>query len=382
MTGTNVAPMSLTTSGPTNDGQPSSQPPIDLLAATGALIDIPSVSHYEQVIATHLEARLHAVPWLEVHRVGDNLVARTNAGHSSRLLIGGHSDTVPVNGNDQAFFEGDRVYGLGAADMKGGLAVLMALAEHVEHTAVDVTYLIYAREEVAIAHNGLREVLAERPDLLADIDVAILGEPTSALLEAGCQGTMRHKLTLRGQRAHTARAWMGTNAIHRLAAVLTTIAAYEPRRPLIDGCEYHEALQAVFVDGGVAGNVVPDEVTLTIGHRFAPDRSADAAEAHVWETIAPHMTDGDTLERTDLSVGAMPGLNHPLLQSLIARNRLDVKAKLGWTDVAFFAERGIPAANFGPGDAPLAHTQGEWVSRASLDQAYSALFNLLAFGIS
>jgi len=322
------------------------------------------------------------VPWLEVHRVGDNLVARTNGGHPSRLLIGGHSDTVPANNNDGAIFEGDLVSGLGAADMKGGLAVLMALAENVEHTAIDVTYLIYACEEVAITHNGLREVFAERPDLLNDVDVAILGEPTSALLEAGCQGTMRHRLMLRGQRAHTARAWMGTNAIHRLAAVLTTIAAYQPRRPLIDGCEYHEALQAVLVDGGVAGNVVPDEVSLTIAHRFAPDRTADDAEAHVWETIAPHMADGDTLVCTDLSIGAMPGLNHPLLQSLIARNGLEVKAKLGWTDVAFFAAHGIPAANFGPGDAPLAHTHGEWVSRSSLNQAYKALFNLVTFGIS
>lgn len=381
-TGTTVAPMSLTSSDPSSGAPRSSQPPIDLLAATGALIDIPSVSHHEQVITTHLEARLRSVPWLDVHRVGDNLIARTEGGHGARLLIGGHSDTVPVNENDTAIFEGDRVRGLGAADMKGGLAVLMALAEHVEPAAVDVTYLIYAREEVAIVHNGLREVFAERPELLTDVDVAILGEPTSASLEAGCQGTMRHQLTLRGQRAHTARAWMGTNAIHRLAAVLTTIAAYEPRRPLIDGCEYHEALQAVFVEGGVAGNVVPDHVTLTIGHRFAPDRSADEAEAHVWETIAPHMADGDTLERTDLSVGAMPGLNHPLLQSLIARNRLEVKAKLGWTDVAFFAERGIPAANFGPGDAPLAHTQGEWVNRDSLDRAYGALFNLLNYGIA
>lgn len=374
--------VSLSSTDPYGAAHPSSHPPVDLLAATGALIDIPSVSHNEQLITGHLEARLRTVPWLDVQRVGDNLVARTNFGHGARLLIGGHSDTVPVNDNDVAVFEGDRVRGLGAADMKGGLAVLMALAEHVMPVAVDVTYLIYAREEVAIIHNGLREVFAERPELLSDVDVAILGEPTSALLEAGCQGTMRHQLTLRGQRAHTARAWMGTNAIHRLAAVLTTIAAYEPRRPLIDGCEYHEALQAVFVDGGVAGNVVPDEVTLTIGHRFAPDRSADEAEAHVWETIAPHMTDGDTLELTDLSVGAMPGLNHPLLQSLIARNGLEVQAKLGWTDVAFFAARGIPAANFGPGDAPLAHTQGEWVSRDSLNRAYGALFNLLTFGVS
>ena len=236
--------------------------------------------------------------------------------------------------------------------------------------------MLYAREEVAIAHNGLRELFAERPDL-CQADAAILCEPTSSEFEAGCQGTLRMKLTLRGARAHTARAWMGRNAIHRLADVLTAIAAYEPRQPVIDGCHYHEALQCVFVDGGVAGNVVPDAVTLTIGHRFAPDRSGAEAQAHVRDLLAPFVEADDTLELTDLSVGALPSLGHPLLAGVIERNGLPVNAKLGWTDVAFFAERGIPAANFGPGDAPLAHTKGEWVSRDSLNRAYQVLNDLL-----
>lgn len=349
----------------------------DLLTATADLISIRSESFHEQELVAHLEQRLRVVPWLEVTRVGDNLVARTDLGRGQRVLIGGHSDTVPANGNTEPSFDGDRVAGLGATDMKGGLAVMMALAESVSEPAVDVTWLIYAREEVAAEHNGLREVFSARPDL-CETDVAILCEPTSALLEAGCQGTMRMKLTLRGARAHVARAWMGRNAIHRLGPVLTKIAGYEPRLPVIDGCEFHEALQCVLVEGGVAGNVVPDEVVLTIGHRFAPDRTAAEAEAHVRGVIEPLLDTGDDLLLTDVSNAAAPSLTHPLLAAMIERNNLSVSAKLGWTDVAFFAERGLPAANFGPGDAPLAHTAGEWVSRESLERAHAVLFDLIS----
>jgi len=348
----------------------------DLLNATADLISIKSESFHEQEIVEHFESRLRAVPWLETSRVGDNLIARTNLGRERRILIGGHSDTVPANGNETPIIEGDRVTGLGATDMKGGLAVMMGLAEMVAEPAVDVTWLIYAREEVAIKHNGLREIFAERPDLL-ETDAAILCEPTSAELEAGCQGTMRHKLTLRGERAHTARAWMGRNAIHRLGDVLSEIAAYEPRRPVIDQCQFHEALQCVFVEGGVAGNVVPDATTLTIGHRFAPDRTAEEAEAHVRSIVEPFMQEGDEMVLTDCSNPAAPSLRHPLLAAMIGRNDLPVNAKLGWTDVAFFAERGIPAANFGPGDAPLAHTKGEWVSGPSLERAFAVLHDVL-----
>lgn len=350
---------------------------MDLLTATADLISIRSESFHEQELVAHLEQRLAAVSWLDVTRVGDNLVARTELGREHRVLIGGHSDTVPANGNETPVVENEVVTGLGATDMKGGLAVIMALAETVAEPVHDVTWLIYAREEVAIKHNGLREIFSERPDLCAT-DMAILCEPTSSVLEAGCQGTMRMKLTLRGARAHTARAWMGRNAIHRLGAVLSTISDYEPRQPVIDGCHFHEALQCVFVEGGVAGNVVPDEVVLTIGHRFAPDRSGEQAEAHVRSIIEPLIEDGDELTLTDMAHPAAPALTHPLLAGLIDRNGLAVNAKLGWTDVAFFAERGIPAANFGPGDAPLAHTAGEWVSRDSLDAAYGVLHDLIS----
>jgi succinyl-diaminopimelate desuccinylase len=215
--------------------------------------------------------------------------------------------------------------------MKGGIAILLELARAIEEPAMDVTYVLYAREEVAIVHNGLREIAATRPDLLEG-DVALLGEPTRGAVEAGCQGTMRIEVELLGARAHTARPWMGRNAIHRLGGLLDLVESYAGRRPIIEGCEYREALQAVYVEGGVAGNVVPDRAMIRLNHRFAPDRTADEAEAHVRELLAPVLADGDTIEMVECSPAARPGLDDPLLQALIERNGLEVRAKLGWTD--------------------------------------------------
>jgi succinyl-diaminopimelate desuccinylase len=352
----------------------------DLLAMTAELVDVPSESFHEQEIVARLEDRLRAVPWLEVDRVGDNLVARTRLGRPTRVLLGGHTDTVPANDNLGSRIDGDTLWGLGAADMKGGLAVLLALAERVAEPAVDVTYLLYAREEVALVHNGLRELVEERPDLL-EADLALLGEPTAGTVEAGCQGTMRFEPEVTGQRAHTARPWMGRNAIHRLGEVIEVLARYEPREPVIQGCRYREALQAVRVEGGVAGNVVPDSATLVFNHRVAPDRTLAEAEAHVRDLLAGVLEDGDSLEVVDAAAPAPPALDSPLLASMIGRHDLQVHAKLGWTDVAFFAERGVPAANFGPGDATLAHTRDERVDRAALDACFEVLHRVLSTGI-
>lgn len=357
----------------------TSLPAGDLLALTAALVNIASVSHHEQSIVAALEPELRSLGHLRVERIGDNLIARTDLGRDRRIVLGGHTDTVPPNENGTARLDGDRLHGVGSSDMKGGIAVLLELARTVETPAVDVTYVLYAREEVAIEHNGLREIAASAPELLAG-DVALLGEPTLGAIEAGCQGTMRLEITLRGSRAHTARPWMGDNAIHRLGDVLAIVSSYQPRRPLVEGCEFHEALQAVHVEGGVAGNVVPDRAMVRINHRFAPDRSAAEAEAHLRELLAPALADGDTVELVDASPGARPGLDDPLLRALIERNGLEVRAKLGWTDVAFFAERGVPASNFGPGDATLAHTRDEYVERDWLERTYDALEDLLIRG--
>jgi len=351
----------------------------DLFALTAALVDVPSESYSEELITDLIEADLRQTPHLSVERVGDNLVARTQLGHSRRILLAGHTDTVPANDNAGARVDGDVLWGLGAADMKGGVAVMLTLARTLTEPAVDVTYVFYAREEVDAADNGLLEVAKARPDLL-QADVALLGEPTAGAVEAGCQGTMRLKVMLAGERAHTARGWMGRNAIHRLAEVLAAVSTYEARRPVVEGCEYREGLQAVAVSGGVAGNVVPDAATLTLNHRFAPDRTPEQAEEHVRRLLESVLDASDTVELTDMAPAASPGLGDPLLAGLIRRTGAPVRAKLGWTDAAFFAARGVPASNFGPGDPRLAHTAGEHVHRDELVSVHAALEGLLIDG--
>ncbi len=277
----------------------------DLLARTAELVDIPSVSHHERAMADHVEGRLRPVPGLVVDRVEDNVVARTTLGRGVRVVLAGHIDTVPANGNERARIDGDLLWGLGAADMKSGLAVMLELATTVTAPAVDVTYVFYQCEEVAREHNGLSHLMAVRPELLAG-DVAILGEPTGARVEAGCQGVLKLAVTMGGDRAHTARPWMGVNAIHRLGPVLDRIMAFEGREPVIDGCRYHEALQAVAVTGGVAGNVVPDSAVLSLNHRFAPDRTPAEAEAAVRTLLAPVIDArrGDQIAVTDQAPAA------------------------------------------------------------------------------
>ena len=240
--------------------------------------------------------------------------------------------------------------------------------------------MLFRSEEVAAEHNGLRRLFAERPDLMQG-DVALLGEPTNGDIEAGCQGIVRFWLSLKGVRAHTARPWMGRNAIHRLGDVLAVLQAWPGREPVVDGCRYHESLQAVRVDGGVAGNVVPDLARVLIAYRFAPDRNADEAMQYVLGLLAGCLEADDDITMDDVSQAAQPGLSHPLLRTLVERNGLEVRAKLGWTDVARFAEHGIPATNFGPGDATLAHTRDERVEREPLERSYAALRDLLERGV-
>jgi succinyl-diaminopimelate desuccinylase len=355
--------------------------PGDLLRLTAQLVDIPSESHQEAALVDWLERQLRQLRWLTVERIGQNLVARTTLGRAHRVILAGHTDTVPANGNERARIEGDTLWGLGATDMKGGLAIMLALAATIPEPVVDVTYVFYAGEEVAAVHNGLGHLFRDRPDLLTG-DLALIGEPTGGDLEAGCQGTLRLEVTLQGIRAHTARPWMGRNAVHRLGPLLAAVDSYEPRRPVIDSCEFREALQAVAVSGGVAGNVVPDRATVTLNHRFAPDRSAAEAEAEVRRVLAPFLEDGDTAELVDVAGAAHPSLLNPLLAAFVGRADLSVRAKLGWTDVARFAEHGIPAANFGPGEPTLAHTAEERLERAPLEWCFRVLGAVLSQGLA
>jgi succinyl-diaminopimelate desuccinylase len=353
--------------------------PTDLLQKTAELVSVASESFEEGPIVARIETELRSHAHLETERVGDNLVARTTLGRPHRVVLGGHTDTVPANGNAEARLEGDTLWGVGSADMKGGLAVMLELAGRHVDPPVDVSYVFYAREEVAAEHSGLGELVRQRPDLLTG-DVAILGEPTGGEVEAGCQGSVRVRVTLAGQRAHTARAWMGRNAVHRLGALLATLDSYEPRQPVIEGCAYHEALLAVAVSGGVAGNVVPDEARVDIAHRFAPDRDPASAEAHLRDVLRPFLEPGDEVQVMDVAEAAMPAVAHPFVAGMIEREGLEVRAKLGWTDVARFASLGVPAVNLGPGDATLAHTADEHVERASIDKSFRVLDAAISSG--
>ncbi|HXZ62751.1 MAG TPA: succinyl-diaminopimelate desuccinylase [Acidimicrobiales bacterium] len=351
----------------------------DLLAATADLMAVPSVSGDEGPLADRVERALRACAWLEVTRLGDNVVARTALGRAQRLVLAGHLDTVPPDGNATPRVEGDTVWGVGASDMKGGLAVLLDLATSVEDPAVDLTWCFYACEEVDRARSGLLEVWHRRPELLAG-DAAVLGEPTDALVEAGCQGTMRVRITLRGTRAHTARPFTGRNAVHRLAPILERVVGWEGRSVILDGCTYPEQLQVVGIEGGVAPNVVPDEARVTLNHRYAPDRRRAEAEAFLHGLLDPFLEprSGDTWEVLDAGDGAPPSLDQPLLRALVERSGHPPRAKVGWTDVASFWEHGVPAANFGPGDPLLAHHPDERVTASQLAEARQTLRAVIA----
>ena len=350
----------------------------NLLAAARDLMAVPSPSRGEGALADVVEEALRACPWLDTERVGDNVIGRTTLGHGQRLVLAGHLDTVPANGNQEPRLEGDTVWGLGASDMKGGLAVMLDLATTVRRPAVDVTWCFYAREEIGREDSGLLQLWQERPDLLAG-DAAILGEPTGALVEAGCQGTMRVRVTLRGIRAHTARPFAGRNAIHRLVPLLQRVAEWTGREVVLDGCTYAEQLQAVAVEGGVAANVVPDEARLTLNHRYAPDRGGKEAGAFLLDLLEGtwDLESGDTWEVLDTGDGAPPSLGHPLLHALVEKSGAAPTAKVGWTDVASFWEHGVPAANFGPGDPLLAHHPDERVTATQLVRAHQVLHALI-----
>ena len=346
----------------------------DLLGLTAALVDVPSVSHHEKPLADAIEGRLRRAHGLTVERIGANIVARTERGRDRRIVLGGHLDTVPANGNDGARVDGDTLHGLGSADMKGGLAVMLRIAELVSDNGGndDLTFVFYECEEVADEFNGLRHLFTERADLVAG-DLAILMEPTANNVEAGCQGTLHVTAHFAGERAHTARPWMGRNAIHRVADVLARIADYEPETVAVDGLSFREALQVVRIEGGVANNVVPDACVLTVNRRFAPRYSIDEA----YEQVAALLEGADRIELVTASPAGPPNLTDPVVAEFVASVGVPVGPKLGWTDVARFAGHGVPALNFGPGDPTIAHTAGEYVERSSLDRAYSGLARFL-----
>jgi succinyl-diaminopimelate desuccinylase len=347
--------------------------PVEL---TRVVCDIPSVSGDEKHLADAIFDAISALDHLEVFRDGDTIVARTNLGRAQRVVIAGHIDTVPINGNvptKDADIDGQPfIWGRGTVDMKAGVAVQLVLAAELVEPRVDITWMWYDHEEVDADLNGLTRLARRRADLFAG-DFAILGEPSNGEVEGGCNGNLRAVVRTHGVRAHSARAWIGENAIHKAAPILARLADYEPQSVAVEGLVYREGLNAVRINGGVAGNVIPDLCEVEVNYRFAPSRDASAAEAHVREVFS-----GFEVDVVDVAVGARPGLDAPLAQEFLAAVGAQPRPKYGWTDVARFSALGVPAVNYGPGDPHLAHHDEERVPVAQIEAVEQGLRAWLA----
>lgn len=343
----------------------------DVVELTRQICDIESVSGNETQLADSIQAALSQYAHLEVLRDGDAVVARTNLGRSSRVVIAGHIDTVPVADNLPVKFlpmEREQVlWGRGTVDMKAGVAVQLKLAATVAEPNTDVTWIFYDHEEVEASKNGLGRLARNHPALL-NASFAVLCEPTGAQVEGGCNGTMRVEIKTHGVKAHSARPWMGKNAIHATAEILTILANHKTDEVEVDGLVYRESLNAVLISGGIATNVIPDAATITVNYRFAPSKSVAQAEAHLRDIFA-----GFDLTVTDSAAGARPGLDRPEAIRFVEATGTTAKPKYGWTDVARFSELGVPAVNYGPGDPSKAHADDENVPVSQIYACESGL---------
>ena len=336
------------------------------------LCNIPSESGQEGRVANAIEQLLaDRAPHLRVLRDGDAIIARTELGRDTRVLIAGHLDTVPINGllpvSDSVHPETGEpmLRGRGTVDMKSGVAVQLALAIELDAPALDITWVWYDHEEVEEELNGLGRLVQNHRALL-DADLAVLGESSNGCVELGCNGTITVRATFHGRRSHTARAWKGINAIHRAGRLLQFLHDYQPERPEVDGLEFREGIQAVRCSAGVAANVVPDVAEVDLNFRFAPNRTPAEAEQLLREICF----DADKFEVLDVATGSHPSRYAPGVAKLVSTLGLPVRAKLGWTDVARLSSLNIPSINFGPGVPTLAHTDDEEVSVAQIVQAW------------
>jgi succinyl-diaminopimelate desuccinylase len=348
----------------------------DVAELTRQLCDIESVSGNEAQIADAIEQALAPFSHLSVVRDGNAIVASTKLGRAKQVVIAGHIDTVPVAENlptKLMSFEREQViWGRGTVDMKAGVAVMLKLAAEITDPAFDVVWVFYDQEEIEASKNGLGRLVKNHPELIKG-SFAILCEPTSATIEGGCNGTMRVEISLSGIKAHSARPWMGSNAIHKIGGVLNILNAYIPEEIDVDGLVFRESLNAVLVSGGIASNVIPDSATVTVNYRFAPSRSIEQATDYLKTVFADY-----ELRVIDSASGARPGMNSPEAQAFVAAVKASVSPKFGWTDVARFSEMGIPSVNYGPGDPNKAHADDENVPASHIYACEAGLRNFLA----
>ncbi len=351
---------------------------IKLIKLTEQLIDIPSVSFSEGRIADFIFEFLSECSHLKVQRIGNCIIAENIVdGREATVCLAGHIDTVPPNNNDKSHYSDQKLYGLGAADMKGGIAVMLKLAVNLVKPHFNLKFIFYPCEEVDNKHNGLRQLHEADLNYLS-CDSAILLEPTNGIIEAGCQGVVKLKILVKGKRSHSARPWMGLNAIHRSYKVIQGIADFKENRPIVDSLEFRETFQAVLVSGGIATNVVPDESVITASYRFAPNKNSDEAVEYIKNYLGLFIESslGDKIEVLDVADAAYPGISNPILNRIVSVTK-EVRPKLGWTDVAFFSKLNVPAINFGPGDSSLAHSEDEYVTDVQLCNVYDSLFKSL-----
>lgn len=339
------------------------------------LCQIPSPIGEEEAICTAVTDRLKKVPLAcAIRRYGNSIVVPLTRGTGGpHVALVGHLDVVRTSHDGPARIEGDTLFGAGASDMKAGLALMMDVAERGERPKVDLSLVFYAREEGPFAENELGPVLEQDPEL-AKVAVAMCLEPSDNRLQLGCAGSLQATVSFRGRTAHSARPWQGENAIHKAGAFLTRLSALAPIRTQVDGLEWSAVTSATIANGGRARNIIPDLFELNVNHRFGPDRSLEAAKAHVLELVA-----GDAdVTFVDEAPPALPFRKHPLVEALAQSGVVSVEPKQAWTDVARFSALGVPAVNFGPGVNSQAHQRNEWTSLPLLETGRDILSRWLA----
>lgn len=335
------------------------------------LVDIPSVTGDEDRICGEIAARLTPTLGEGLIRSGDSLIAGRRTAKPMVLLVG-HLDTVPAQGQPPARVEGDRLHGLGASDMKGGLAVMIHLLEEIQSARHDLVGVFYSGEEGPSSGNALESLLTGF-EWLSGARFAVVLEPCDGEIQIGCNGALNAVVTFRGHSAHSARPWLGENAISKAGRWLTRMHELKPVPHLIDGLEYREVMSVTRAAGGIASNVIPSEFSLHLNYRFTPDMSADQARERVIEICS----EADSVEVVDLAPAGPVDATHPLVAELAAASGARIAPKQGWTDVARLGVHGVPAVNFGPGETALAHQREESVRLADLPMVYDALARAL-----
>ena len=348
-----------------------------LAADTIALVEIASESRDEAAILDAIRPRLAGAPGLHLADDHDTVLAAlpTRRPAVPLVLLAGHVDTVPVAGAGPAALDGGVVRGRGAADMKGGIAVMLALADEGAGSAsVDLGYLFFGREEVPITESALLPAFDRVPEL-REAALAIVLEPTANALEVGCNGNLQAVVRVRGRAAHSARPWLGDNAIHAAIEALGPVADLPVRDVDVDGLVFREVVSVTTIAGGVAGNVVPDLVEAHVNMRYAPTHTPDAAETRLRELL------GHPRVELEILGNAPPGrvcLDNPLVTRLRASGDLEVRPKQAWTPVAEFGMVGVDAVNLGPGDPRYAHTDDEQVTATALARTHQIVSAFLA----